>query len=61
MAQYESTSVNSGYIGIIRNYAAIAYLETNTMDNSPSYLRSRPSSNQVNVKIIQNIITFYSD
>jgi len=57
MAQTGSTSLNSGFIGIIRNYAAIAYLETNTMDNPPSYLRSRPSDNIINVKIIQNLAT----
>ena len=52
-----SMAYNAGYIGIIRNYAAIAYLETNTMDNPPSYLRSRPSDKIINVKIIQNLAT----
>ena len=60
MAQYGSTSasLNSGYIGFIRNYAAsVVYLETNITDNPPSYLRSRPQDNQINVKIIQNLST----
>ena len=42
---------------LLENYATIAYLETNTMDNPPSYLRSRPSNNQINVNIRQNQAT----
>ena len=58
MAQYGSTSLNSGYIGFVRNYAASnVFLETNIIDNPPSYLRSRPRDNQINVKIIQNLST----
>jgi hypothetical protein len=52
-----SVAYNAGYIGILRNYAATTYLETNIMDNPPSYLRSRPSDKIINVKIIQNLST----
>ena len=52
-----SMAYNAGFIGILRNYAATTYLETNTMDNPPSYLRSRPSDKIINVKIIQNLAT----
>jgi len=52
-----SMAYNAGYIGILRNYTATTYLETNIMDNPPSYLRSRPSDKIINVKIIQNLST----
>ena len=57
MAQFGSTSLNSGFIGIIRNYTATTYLETNIIDNPPSYLRSRPWDNQITVNIRQNLAT----
>ena len=44
----------NGFIGIIRNYAVTTYLETNIIDNPPSFLRSRPNSNQITVHIHQN-------
>jgi len=52
-----SMAYNAGYIGILRNYSATTYLETNLTDNPPSYLRSRPSDKIINVKIIQNLST----
>ena len=52
-----SMAYNAGFIGILRNYAATTYLETNTMDNPPSYLRSRPSDKVINVNIRQNLAT----
>jgi hypothetical protein len=52
-----SMAYNAGYIGFLRNYSATTYLETNIMDNPPSYLRSRPSDKIINVKIIQNLST----
>ncbi len=52
-----SVAYNAGYIGFLRNYSATTYLETNIMDNPPSYLRSRPSDKIINVKIIQNLST----
>ena len=57
MAQFGSTSLNSGFIGILRNYTATTYLETNTIDNPPSFLRSRPQDNQIVVNIRQNLAT----
>jgi hypothetical protein len=56
MSQFGSTSLNPGFIGIISNYTATTYLETNTIDNPPSYLRSRPRDNQISVKIHQNLV-----
>ena len=44
----------NGFIGIIRNYTVTTYLETNIIDNPPSFLRSRPNSNQITVHIHQN-------
>jgi len=55
MAPSGSAAQNAGFIGIIRNYTATTYLETNTIDNPPSYLRSRPRDNQINVRIHQNL------
>ena len=52
-----SMAYNAGYIGILRNYSATTYLETNITDNPPSYLRSRPSDKIINVKMIQNLST----
>ena len=52
-----SMAYNAGYIGILRNYSATTYLETNLTDYPPSYLRSRPSDKIINVKIIQNLST----
>ena len=56
-----STAYNAGFIGIIRNYTATTYLETNTIDNPPSYLRSRPRDNIINVRIHQNLSTTGTD
>ena len=52
-----SSAYNAGFIGIIRNYSVTTYLETNIMDNPPSFLRSRPNSNQITVHIHQNLST----
>ena len=57
MSQTGSSAFNAGFIGIIRNYSVTTYLETNTIDNPPSFLRSRPSDNLINVKINQNLAT----
>jgi hypothetical protein len=56
-----SMAYNAGFIGIIRNYTATTYLETNTIDNPPSFLRSRPRDNQINVRIHQNLSTTGTD
>ena len=57
MGQFGSLSLNPGFIGIIRNYTATTYLETNIIDNPPSYLRARPRDNQIIVNINQNLST----
>ena len=57
MGQFGSLSLNPGFIGIIRNYTATTYLETNIIDNPPSYLRSRPRDNQITAHIHQNLAT----
>ena len=57
MAQFGSTSLNSGFIGILRNYTIATYLETSIIDNPPSFLRSRPNTNQITVNIRQNLAT----
>jgi hypothetical protein len=57
MGQFGSLSLNPGFIGIIRNYTATTYLETNIIDNPPSYLRARPRDNQIVVNINQNLAT----
>jgi hypothetical protein len=44
----------NGFIGIIRNYTVTTYLETNIIDNPPSFLRSKPTSNQITVHIHDN-------
>ena len=56
-----SSAYNAGFIGIIRNYTATTYLETNTIDKPPSYLRVIPRDNQINVRIHQNLSTTGTD
>ena len=51
-----SNAYNAGFIGILRN-VTVNYIDTNTTDNPPSFLRSRPSDNVINVKINQNLAT----
>ena len=63
MGQFGSLSLNPGFIGILRNYTIVTYLETNITDNPPSYLRARPRDNQIIVNINQNLasqITAYT-
>ena len=53
------TGINSYYngcIGLLRNYST-NYIENNIYDNPPSYLRSRPNTNQIIVNINQNLAT----
>ena len=61
MPPSSSMAYNAGFIGIIRNYTATTYLETNTIDNPPSYLRSRPRDNIINIRIHQNLSTTGTD
>ena len=55
-----STAYNAGFIGILRN-VTVNYIDTNTTDNPPSFLRSRPRDNQINVRIHQNLSTTGTD
>ena len=61
MSQFGSTSLNSGFIGIIRNYTVTTYLENGITDNPPSYLRARPRDNQITVNIRQNLAVQTTD
>ena len=56
-----TSAYTAGFIGILRNYTATTYLETNTIDNPPSFLRNRPSDRTINVKIHQNLSTQTTD
>ena len=56
-----STAQNAGFFGFIRNYTATSYLEVNTIDNPPSYLRGRPRDNQINIRIHQNLANQTTD
>ena len=53
MAQTCNYKVYYGCIGILRN-VTVNYIDTNIIDNPPSYLRSKPTSNQISVHIHQN-------
>ena len=48
-----SNAYYNGCIGLLRNYST-NYIENNIYDNPPSFLRSRPASNQIVVHIHQN-------
>jgi hypothetical protein len=52
---------NQGYIGILRDSTNAAYIQANTIDNPPSFLRSRPTANQINIRIHQNLSTTGTD
>ena len=54
MGPYGSTANNAGFIGIIRDNINMGFLSTNLTDNPPSYLRGRPTANQITVKINRN-------
>ena len=54
MGPYGSTANNAGFIGIIRDNTNMGYLSTNLTDNPPSYLRGRPNTNQITVRIHRN-------
>ena len=46
----------NGCIGILRN-VTVNYIDTNIIDNPPSFLRSKPRENQISVHIHQNTST----
>ena len=54
MGPYGSTAKNAGFIGIIRDNINMGYLSMNLTDNPPSYLRGRPTANQITVRIQRN-------
>jgi hypothetical protein len=56
-----TSAYNAGFIGIIRDNNNALYLATSTIDNPPSYLRNKPTSNQINVRIHQNLSTLGTD
>ena len=56
-----SSAYNAGFIGILRDSTNATYIQTNTIDNPPSFIRSRPTSNQINVRIHQNLSTLGTD
>jgi len=43
----------NGFIGLLRNYST-NYIENGILDNPPSFLRSKPTSNQIYIHIHQN-------
>jgi hypothetical protein len=56
MSPSGSSAYNAGFIGFLRN-VTVNYIDTSVIDNPPSYLRSRPSDNVINVNIRQNLAT----
>ena len=54
MGPYGSTANNAGFIGIIRDSSNQSYFSTSVNDNPPSYLRGRPNTNQITVRIHRN-------
>ena len=54
MGPYGSTANNAGFIGIIRDNINLGFLSTYLTDNPPSYLRGRPTANQITVRIHRN-------
>ena len=61
MGPYGSTANNAGFIGIIRDNINLGFLSTNITDNPPSYLRGRPTTNQITVKINRNYADVETD
>ena len=56
-----SSAYNAGFIGLLRDSTNAAYIQANIIDNPPSFLRSRPTSNQINIRIHQNLSTLGTD
>ena len=61
MGPYGSTAKNAGFIGIIRDNINMGFLSTNLTDNPPSYLRGRPTANQITVRIHRNNAVIETD
>lgn len=58
---YGSKAYNQGFIGILRDSTNASYIQANVIDNVPSFLRCRPSTNQINIRIHQNLSTLGTD
>ena len=56
-----SSAYNAGFIGLLRDSTNAAYIQANIIDNPPSFIRNRPTSNQINVRIHQNLSTLGTD
>jgi hypothetical protein len=61
MSSNGSSAYSAGFIGILRDTSNSGYFGTNILDNPPSFLRSRPTTNIINVKIRENIATTDTD
>ena len=58
---YSHTGLNGGYIGILKDNVNEAYLASSINDNPPSFLKNKPATNQVNVKIHRNNSSLNND
>ena len=56
-----SSAYNAGFIGLLRDSTNAAYIQANIIDNPPSFIRNKPTSNQINVRIHQNLSTLGTD
>jgi hypothetical protein len=52
---------SGGYIGILRDNVNELFLGSSITDNPPSFLRARPTANQINVKIHRNNASLGTD
>jgi hypothetical protein len=55
------SAYNAGFIGMLRDSTNAAYIQANIIDNPPSFLRNRPTANQINIRIHQNLSTLGTD
>jgi len=60
-SQTGNAAYAAGCIGILRDSSNAAYIQSNITDNPPSFLRSRPTTNLINVKIKENLSTTETD
>ena len=50
-SQTGNAAYNAGCLGLLRDSTNAAYIQANIIDNPASFLRNRPTTNQINVKI----------
>jgi len=60
-SQTGNAAYNAGCLGLLRDSTNAAYIQANIIDNPASFLRNRPSTNQINVKIRENLSTTETD